>query len=572
MILLLLFMAGIAAGQDLAQIKNQKPVTFNGALSLGYTATSSSDTNRVPMPSFWNASLNLNISLYGVSIPLMAVVTNGKFEMSNSFSRFGLSPRYKWMTFHGGYRQFSYSPFSIAGQTLLGGGIDLNPGILRIGAFYGRLRKAVALDTSLFRQTIPDSYPLDVVSVNGNNLYTKQGSYSCFGWGLKLGIGKQSNYVDLIVFKASDRVKSLKDTLTKNRISPEENFVVGINTLQKFGSHVTFGFNAATSAFTYNANADTLALIENTALRNLVNQFITLRPTTQLQWAGDVNFGLNFKYFSLATAYRRIEPYYKSMGMVSYINDLRSISIQPSFNLLKNKVRLVNSIQWQHDNLNNYKLLTTRRAIINSALSLNTSDKWGFDLAYNNYGMKQEFAHQAADSIKSQQQSHTLSLMPRLMFVKESFTNMVMLVASYTDINGKGTMQGDSNHVRNFYTTINNNFTLNQTGWNFTAGLNYNKATTIFNTLTSAGFIAGISRSFFENKLGLSNNNTILFNRLDGAANGTTFSIDLSARYLAMKKHSFSLGFNYLNSPANGIYNKTDFHQSRIMLAYQYAF
>jgi len=59
---------------------------------------------------------------------------------------------------------------------------------------------------------------------------------------------------------------------------------------------------------------------------------------------------------------------------------------------------------------------------------------------------------------------------------------------------------------------------------------------------------------------------------MDEKANGNTVSLDITATYILLKKHSLGFGYNYIYSPANGIYNATDFSQSRLMFSYQYVF
>ena len=131
---------------------------------------------------------------------------------------------------------------------------------------------------------------------------------------------------------------------------------------------------------------------------------------------------------------------------------------------------------------------------------------------------------------------------------------------------------GISNDIKNTYATINNTFVIFKGGWNINTGLNFNNAVTSQNTLQSYGFNAGVSKALIGNSLTLSNNNTLLFNTLDGVSNGTTVSIDLNGNYNFLKRNTISIGYNYLYSPANGIYNLSDFQQNRLMISYQYNF
>jgi len=569
----LLFLTIALSAQDLTNIKDLKPFHISGSIGCSYTATITNDSNRVPMPNFWNANANLNIEVYGISIPLSAVVTNGSMNFSNSFNQFGLSPQYKWITVHGGYRQYSYSPFTVSGQTFLGGGIDLHPKWLRLGFFMGRLRKATMLDTSLYSQTIPGSYPLNVNSVNGTNYYSQAGGYSRWGWGAKLGFGKETNFVDFILFKASDHENSLTDTFSLKRLMPERDLVLGINSFQKMGKHITFSCDAAVSAYTYNSYDDSIPLNDNVPALQFLQKLIHYNLTTQLQWAGDVNFGYTLKNFSIQTQYKHIDPYYKSMGIVSTTSDVESFTFQPIWTLFKKKLRFTNMFQFQHDNLNHYKMLTTNRLMLNSALSINLSNKWGIDISYNNYGMTQKKTNSLVpDSISVSQKSNTISIVPRYIFVTSTHTDVVSLVTSYTDMKSGGQMNKNAGDLINVYSTLNNTLSLSKSGWSIISGLNYNSAKNVLNTLNSFGIIAGVSKSLIKNTLAINNNNTLLWNYIDNKANGNTVSIDLTINYIFLKKHNLSLGYNYVYSPANGIYNATNFSQSRIMISYQYIF
>jgi hypothetical protein len=575
MVVLIAIVAESVVCQNIELIGKQKAVVINGGLGFNYSSTITNDSNRIAMPAFWSANLNLNIDIYGFVIPISAVLTNGKVNLVNSFSQFGMSPHYKWITLHAGYRQYSYSPFTVGGQTFFGGGIELHPWLFRLGFFTGQLHKAVAVDSlSQSKQKIPGSYPTDITTVNGTNYYSAQPAYTRTAWGAKFGFGTDRNFVDLIVFKGQDIASSLTDAASKLKLLPEENLILGLNCFQRIGKHISFAFNGAASLYTYNTDVEPITgELPAIPLKGILNQLIVIRPTTQLQWAGDVSLGLNFKNFSLQTQYKHIEPYFKSMGIGSYLSDLEMITIQPSWSLFKQKIRFTNMLQFQHDNINNYKEYTTSRMLINSSVSFNLSNNWGFDVSYNNYDMtqKKQLAS-ATDSTQSHQLSNTFTLSPRYIFNNSNFTDVVSVVGSFTDMDGGKQSNGTSNRIENFYSTLNNTLALFKSSWSINAGLNYNDAKTALNDLLSYGFIAGVSKSLFENKLGLSYNNTLLWNMLDGKPNGNTYSIDLTGNYCLFKKHNLGLGFNYLFSPANGVYNTRDFQQKRITFSYQYNF
>jgi len=571
-LIILLFVSKISSNaQDLENIGKQKPFQIHGGFGFNYTGTFTNDSNRVPMPSFWSANLNLNASVYGISIPFSAVLTNGKLSATNSFNRFGLSPHYKWITLHGGYRQYDYSPFTVSGQSFLGGGIELHPWLLRLGFFGGRLRKAVEVDSSkIFEQNIPGSYPLNIATEQGINYYSAKPSYTRKAWGAKIGFGKESNFVDFIFFKGYDVGSSLKNENSKLHLAPEENVVIGLNIFQRFAKHFSIGLDGAGSIYNSDITADVIA--DDFPMKSLVSKVIPINIATELHWATEVRFNVNYPNFSIITSYKRVEPNFKSMGISSYLTDLSLFSIQPSWSLWNQKIRFMNMLQFQKDNLNGYKQLTSKRALINSSVSMSLSNSFGIDMNYCFNSLSQEKTKPTVpDSIQASQKSNSITFTPHYIFTTEKISNVTSLITSFTAMKNK-MANNQYNDIQNLYATINNALVLLSSGWNINGGLNFNSAKTSQNSLQSYGFIAGVTKSILNNSLTLTNNNTLLWNVLDGNPNGNTFSIDLSGAYLFLEHHSVNIAVNYLYSPANGVYNINDFSQTRIMMGYQYNF
>jgi hypothetical protein len=562
-----------AFSQNIENIGKQKPLRISGSIGGNYSSTFTNDTGRAPLPSSYNFNANINFDVFGFSVPLTVVLSNGKFNVVNAFNQFGMSPHYKWLTVHAGYRQMSFSEFTLSNQTFLGAGIEAYPGKLRLGAMLGRFAKAVEYDTTLFGKIIPGSYPLDAQYINGQNYYNRQTSYSRLGYGFKLGYGTKNNFFDLMLFKAFDKKSSLKDTISTNRVLPEENFVVGFNTFQRITKHFSFDINAATSIYTYNTSSeDSIPLEFDKTVKNLIETFIKLRSSTQVQAAASADFSAVYPNFSLQAQYRIIQPYYRSMGIAMFLSDLQSIMISPSFSFFKHKIQFTNSFQTQHDNLNKYKIFTTHRNIINSTLSVNPNNTFGIDISYSGFNLDQKKNQlKAADSTRLAQQSNTITIMPRLMFVKQSFSDVVSLATSFTDINNKVSVH-DPIKTTNFYTTLTNILSLAKSGWSFTAGVNYNAAKSAGIELISTGGVLGIAKSFFNNRLSVSNNTTVLSNKSNGNNIGKTISSDLQMNVEVKRRHHFTIGGNYTQSPANGIYNQTDFTLYRLEVGYQYSF
>src|SRR5690606_23843773 len=117
------------------------------------------------------------VSLYGWSIPFSFTLSQDERSFRQPFNQFGMSPTYKWITLHAGYRNVTFSPYTLAGHTILGGGFEINPGKIRAGFMYGRLNRATVIDTAT-QSLVPYSF-------------------SRKGFAARLGYGTAENHFDL---------------------------------------------------------------------------------------------------------------------------------------------------------------------------------------------------------------------------------------------------------------------------------------------------------------------------------------------------------------------------------------
>lgn len=165
------------------------------ALSTGFYTTHGPETTRDQVtPWDLNGNLTLN-TRSGWTVPVQLVGSSQNNRYSQPYNQVGVSPRYKhWLTLHGGYRNVVFSPLTLAGHTFLGAGVELNPGLLRVGAVVGQFNRAVDA-----QNTQPDRVAT-----------FRRTSYSA-----KVGVGNERNYLDLILLRVADDVHSLRtDSLT----------------------------------------------------------------------------------------------------------------------------------------------------------------------------------------------------------------------------------------------------------------------------------------------------------------------------------------------------------------------
>jgi len=179
-------------------------ISFYGELYSisGITARRPSSTGRLlirPTFTFFNT----------LSIPVEIILSTEGSSARQNINQFGINPAWSWGKAHLGDFSESYSDFTLNGIVIRGGGIDLNPGILRFSTVAGFTQQAV----------------------NGG---AQNGSYKRFLFASKIGIGKDnSSHIDFIFLRSKDDVSSVNLTQKSiTVITPNGDDQAPVGTLQ----------------------------------------------------------------------------------------------------------------------------------------------------------------------------------------------------------------------------------------------------------------------------------------------------------------------------------------------------
>src|ERR1700676_2074875 len=103
--------------QDLGHIKDQKPFVFHGSIGTSASFYSSDETVLSRPPFAWSLYGNFTASIYSIALPFSFVITQYSNSYTSPFTQFGISPTYKWIKLHLGYRTISFSPITFDGQS-----------------------------------------------------------------------------------------------------------------------------------------------------------------------------------------------------------------------------------------------------------------------------------------------------------------------------------------------------------------------------------------------------------------------------------------------------------------------
>ena len=354
---LIIFWIGLISfslkGQDLENLDDfskRKFLELKGSFSISSNYYISSREYNQQNPFRYVLSGNPVLSIYGFDLPLSFTFANADFSVSGpgNFQRIGMSPYYKWIKIHAGYRNISFSPYTLNNHNFLGGGVELNPGKWRIGFMYGRFASANAEDTTA-SQALPPSY--------------KRTGYS-----FKIGYGTPDNYVDISVLDAKDDPASIPDPV-KSNITPAKNMAIGISTRQTIADRFIFELHLGASGYTEDITVAEVEASERD-IPGFVSNIYQPYASTRLNYAGHTSLTYRQQAFSLKAEYMRIDPEYETMGSYYFNNDLERYTIAPAFSLWRGKVNVSGSFGLQRDNLLDNKAATTKRTIGSANLQL----------------------------------------------------------------------------------------------------------------------------------------------------------------------------------------------------------
>jgi len=546
--------------QDVEKMLHAKPVTLSGTIGMTSIFYNASGIPNRYLPFNYVISGSPTLSIYGLQIPVSFVIGKQQNSFTQPFNEFGLSPTYKWITIHAGYRNVYFSPYTLAGHTFLGGGMELNPGKFRFGFIYGRFNKATILDTA-------------------QNLYFLNFSYKRTGLSFRLGYGTENNHFDLIGLHAKDDPGSLKISkgLTDSSgIAPAENSVVGYSMRFSFlKNHLIFESNGAVSLYTNDVNSPRLVDSNYDKSLHQINQLAAVRTSSEAYSAVDASVRYKTRDFSVKIQYRRVDPGFQSMGAYFLNNDLENFTIAPTFLAWKRKLRFSGSLGIQRDDLTNQKRAKANKVIGSANLSADFSDRLGIDGSYSNYSVNQTVKTiRFADSLKVVQSSAQLSVTPRYTIPGVDISHMIILSANLSKARELNPMRADSlNGDINTYNYL-LNYQLNFIPQLASVFISFNHTELQSSIITDEnnGVTLGISKALLKSKLNFSVSGGYLFNKRN-EEKGKILTGSLQCRYLFYGRHQLRVSAYYTGSTPDHpslIYPK--YTETRTEIGYGFSF
>ncbi len=538
-----------ATAQDFSNLKSHKPFSVDG--SLNTTANFYSITGKTSTRDPFNYLLsgNVNISVYGFSMPFSFMYSGQNVSYAQPFNRVGFSPQYKWIKAHIGYRSLNFSSYTLAGHSFLGAGIELNPGKFRFAGVYGRFKQ----------KTIPNTAnPLDT-------LYAPTRK----GYSVKIGYGSARNYFDLIFLKIADDSLSVKLPQGGKLSNLQSNTVFGTHFRLNLTKSLVWESEGALSLLTKNMAEKMAPETDVSILKNLIKTF-NLNASTEYSTAWNSSLMYTAKLYSIGVQYRRVAPNFQSFGAYYFNTDIENTTINGKVSAFKRKLNLSGNIGIQRDNLKGNKASKSARIISMASLNYNSGKIFSFSSSFSNYSINQQAGRVPLnDTIKLYQTNRSINLMPMLTFNRSKTQHIIQLNAMFTKLIDHNHFTALNNEVSSKVAALNYMLNLIPSGTSFMFGLNYTGLTSASMDQSMYGISTDFGKSFFKGKFNSNISVSASKSKYENVPGWTNTAL-AQINYRLSKRHSFRLSFSGIMNDFTDNTLIKDFNEYKTLFSYVY--
>lgn len=541
------FACASLSAQDIEQIDLKKPVTLSGNLSFSMESYS---VNGIPprrQPFTWTLSGAPTLNVLGVTMPFQLLVGNFENRFYQPFNQYGISPRYKWLTVHAGYRNINFQPYTLAGFRILGGGVEVNTAYkadgpktgLRFGFMYGRLNRSTALDSAQFANPLA---------------FRPLPSYTRMAYAAKVGVGNNEGYFDISYLYGWD-VESSLTSVQRDSVAPQRNTAVGFSwrkdLYRKDKRRLFWKTDIGMSAYTLDDRQPGRDVTgEPNIVQNLVGGWLDAKISTQFLSAGETSLNYQAKGGGVGLSYKRVDPEYRSMGAYFFQNDIEQFTLTPSLRLDSGRVNINTSFGLQRDNIAGQRLVTSERLIGNVNLNWNPTQRFGLNASWANFGVTQNPTRLSPDAELFKQVSNNFTLVPYMNRISDKYVRTTQLVLVYQMLNSPVSSINAPVDQHTLVGAFVYSHTWIARAITTTASLNYNNTVLPQGDVGSLGAGAGFGFPVLKRKLQLGFNGMFNRNHFNGVENGYTLSGLVDLGIAVHKKGRLSLQGVYMRNEA----------------------
>ncbi|HTR30093.1 MAG TPA: hypothetical protein VMH27_12535 [Puia sp.] len=517
--------------QDIGNLKGQKAFVLHGSLGAEADFYRSNESYPTRPPFAWNVNGNLTPTLYGVSLPLAFVVTQFGKSYASPFTYIGISPSYKWVKLHLGYRTILFSQLVFAGQSFLGAGIELSPKRFYFGGWYGLLNRAVQEDTSF-------AHPIEP-------------QYRRIGYGFKIGVGSQKNNVSISFFHAKDdsgSIRRLQDSLTT--VLPQENSVVGSSWHFTFFHRLVWTGDLAAGLLNRDQSYQEIDSVGYFKIPTLMKKLMPINYSSVFSYAGQSQFSLTWKTINASAGYRRIAPDFVSLGVPYMLNDLEMVNGAFGGNFYKGRLNANLAFTTQHNNLSHMLASTLLTRTGNLALNAFVSAHFNLNATVTGVQVYQRNgATQLSDSVRMNQLMVAVTVTPTLNFTGNDYQHTINASISYTNLDDHNPATAALTGGDNVSASLNYQLYFAHAFWGVNTSLLYSQYGQGDNRYQSTGVNAGANAQVLGgHRLALQGTVGYFLNKYTSSPTGNNTTFSFSGNY-TLPHHTAGIYLNYVLTP-----------------------
>lgn len=545
--------------QDLSSIGKTNPVNYSGGISVNQIGYASNREGNQRDPYSYFIAGNLNLDLYGWSVPLSFSFSNQSLSFQQPFNQYSLHPTYKWVTAHLGWASMEFSPYTLSGHLFRGAGIELSPeGKFSAKAMWGRLNAPVQPDSALQIPAV----------------------YRRVGYGLSMSYTDEGDQLTFSLFQAGDDSSSI-NTTAYTEAYPEENLVLGLSGQKQLFNRLLLKGEIARSAITRNRSLNEVA---HRGIFRLFSPLMQANESTNYYTAYNAAINYQGSFYTVGLGYERIDPEYRTHGAYYFNNDLENISINSNAALLSGKINLGFNIGLQKNNLNDEKLSSMNRTVASATIAYAASDRLNFNGSYSNFqtftNIRPQFdlinqltPYDNLDTLNFTQITQNANLAVNFALQTDKERRQALSAnLSYQDAADK--QGGESSYAGTQFYNGNLGYNLSITPQSLTvsAGVNYSRNQLDTLATITQGPTLSLAKGFFQKKL----RTTLSYNWNESFRAGDKLSsiqsVRAGASYTIRKLHNLSLNLVGIQRSSSTAENTNEFKEFTATLGYSFSF
>ncbi len=525
---------------DIKELKEKEPFEVSGTVQAnGGFFASNQDNPYLNSPYSYGLSARTNFRIYGFNFPLYISFRDHSFDYGSSLKRIKFNPRYKWAKLHLGDTYMRFNKYTLGGRNVRGAGIELNPGLFRFKALYGKIQ-----DLRSFQDTVQNLGAVETITFSRKIA------------GLGVGIGKENTNFDLYAVKTWDDKNSFSGFAG---IPPQDNFVTGSSLRIGITERIKFQMNVGVSLFT--GDTDVPDFSNNKLLENPVtDEVLEVNYTSNLSYAGDAKVNFRFSGFNFGVGVGYIQPFYRPLS-IAYINtDVLDYKLSFAGRFFGSRLMISSNVGIQQNNLTDIKLTTSNRFIGSLVASLRPAEGLNITGTYSNFQQSFEtIIVNLGDRYAYAVSNGILSLSGSYGFGDDNRRYNVSVSGGTTSFNLINENDAGLNNVNS---TMNGNaaFSVNfiPLDMQTTIGLQYS-AFDAEQARSNYGLNARIGKALFDKKLRLNIDTYFNYNDIEDLRAAWNLRSNLNVSYAVNKSQFLSLGLSHIFKKSQLLDNLDDY-------------